>query len=70
MRRDLEAAREKNGVYIAQENYTQMLAQIEVQEEEIMNKITAIKALKEEMDKKEASSAEWASLNIFLVLMF
>jgi len=53
LRRDLEAAREKNGVYIAHENYTQMISQIEQQEEEILNKISAMKALKEEMDKKE-----------------
>lgn len=52
----MEAAREKNGVYIAQENYAHMLLQIEQQEEEIMNKIAAVKAIKEEMDKKEVLS--------------
>ncbi len=56
LRRDLEAAREKNGVYIAHENYTHMLLQIEQQEEEIMKKIASLKAIKEEMDKKEASN--------------
>lgn len=53
MKLDLEAARQKNGVFIAQENYTEMLTKIELQEEEIMNKISALKVVKEEMDKKE-----------------
>lgn len=58
LRRDLEAAREKNGVYLAQENYTHMVAQIEQQDEEILNKINCIKALQEQMDKKEVYSNE------------
>lgn len=32
-----------------------MLLQIEQQEEEIMNKISALKAVKEEMDKQEVN---------------
>lgn len=55
LRRDLEAAREKNGVYIAHENYTSMLLQLDQQQEEITNKIAALKAVKEEMDKKEVN---------------
>lgn len=54
MRRDLDATREKTGVYIAHDNYTHMVQKLEEQENEIMEKISSIKAIKEEMDKKEA----------------
>jgi len=53
LRKDLMASREKNGVFLANENYQEMINQIEVQSQEITEKIGAIKALKEEMDKKE-----------------
>ncbi|XP_023709668.1 kinesin-like protein Klp61F isoform X3 [Cryptotermes secundus] len=53
LRRDLAATRDKNGVYLASENYTQMIMQLEQQEQEMSQMLAHIKALKEEMDKKE-----------------
>jgi DNA repair exonuclease SbcCD ATPase subunit len=57
LRRDLTATRDRSGVYVAPENYTQMITQLEQQQQEIGQMLANIKALKEEMDKKEASSA-------------
>jgi hypothetical protein len=56
LRKDLTATRDKNGVYLASDNYTQMIMQLEHQEQEISQMLANMKALKEEMDKKEASS--------------
>lgn len=53
LRRDLLAARERNGVYLAQENYNEMQSLIENQSKEIEEKITHIKVLKETMETKE-----------------
>ncbi|XP_011640867.1 kinesin-like protein Klp61F [Pogonomyrmex barbatus] len=53
LRRDLLASRERNGVYLAQENYNEMQALIENQTKEIEEKITHIKVLKETMEAKE-----------------
>ncbi|PSN39061.1 hypothetical protein C0J52_10095 [Blattella germanica] len=53
LRRDLQATRDKNGVYLANENYTKMTLQIEQQEQEISQYLGQIKALREEMEKKE-----------------
>jgi len=53
LRKDLMASREKNGVFLANENYQGMISQIEIQSQEIAEKVGAIKALKEEMDKNE-----------------
>lgn len=55
LRRDLAATRDKNGVYMASDNYTQMIMQLEHQEQEISQMLGHMKALKEELDKKEAS---------------
>eukprot|EP00092_Neocalanus_flemingeri_P020555 GFUD01022268.1.p1 GENE.GFUD01022268.1~~GFUD01022268.1.p1 ORF type:complete len:1112 (-),score=327.91 GFUD01022268.1:215-3550(-) len=74
LRKDLMASREKNGVFLANENYQDMINQIEIQSQEITEKIGSIKALKDEMDKKEemyeevsaeldAKSAELESTN-------
>jgi kinesin family protein 11 len=56
LRRDLAATRDKNGVYLAHENYTQMIMKLDQQEQETSQLLAHIKALKEEMDKKEVSS--------------
>jgi len=56
LRRDLAATRDKSGVYMAPENYTQMIMHLEQQQQEISQMLAHMKALKEEMDKKEASS--------------
>ncbi|EFN72909.1 Bipolar kinesin KRP-130 [Camponotus floridanus] len=53
LRRDLLAARERNGVYLAQENYNEMQSLIENQSKEIEEKITHIKVLKETTEAKE-----------------
>lgn len=53
LRRDLLAARERNGVYLAHENYNEMQTLIENQTKEIEEKITHIKVLKETMEAKE-----------------
>jgi hypothetical protein len=56
LRRDLAATRDKSGVYLAPENFTQMTMQLEQQQQEISQMLAQVKALKEERDKKEASS--------------
>jgi len=57
LRRDLAASHDKSDVYMAPENYTQMIKQLEEQQREISEMLAHMKALKAEMDKKEASSA-------------
>lgn len=52
LRRDLMAMREKNGVYLANENYQEMIATMETQAQEITEKISHIRALEEELEKK------------------
>ena len=47
------AAREKNGVYIAQENYQQMTNEIDLQSKEIVEKLERIKAMEDELTRKE-----------------
>jgi len=58
LRKDLMASREKNGVFLAHENYQSLLSQIECQSQEITEKIGQIKAMKEEMEKHEELFAE------------
>lgn len=53
LRRDLLAARERNGVYLAQDNYNEMQILIENQSKEIEEKISHIKALQAAMEAKE-----------------
>lgn len=55
LRRDLLASRERNGVYLAQDNYNEMQTLIENQSKEIEEKISHIKVLKEIMEAKEVS---------------
>merc|ERR1719427_1010947 len=52
LRRDLLTFREKNGVYLAKENYTEMLEKIEQQQKDIVEKAQEMGAMKEEMEKK------------------
>ncbi|XP_037773318.1 kinesin-like protein KIF11, partial [Penaeus monodon] len=52
LRRDLMAMREKNGVYLANENYQEMITTMEMQAQEITEKISHIRALEEELEKK------------------
>jgi len=53
LRRDLLNLREKNGVYLAKENYHEMLEKIEQQQKDITTKAQEMGALKQEMDRKE-----------------
>jgi len=53
LRRDLLTFREKNGVYLAKENYHEMLEKIEQNQKDIVAKAQEMGALKGEMDKKE-----------------
>ena len=52
LRRELLTCRDKNGVYLAKENYHEMLEKIEQQQKDITAKAQEMGALKEEMDKK------------------
>ncbi|KAL5022496.1 hypothetical protein ScPMuIL_001651 [Solemya velum] len=51
MRRDLQAAREKNGIFLAEENYNAMNVKIAQQEESIRDLEEKIEAITEEMNK-------------------
>ena len=62
LRRDLLAAREKNGVYMAQENYEQITREIELQRKEIVEKLEQIKAMEEEQARKEEACQQLQSL--------
>lgn len=63
LKRDLEAAREKNGVYLAQETFNEMQYQIDTNNREISEKTANIRALKELMESKERLFTE-VSLNL------
>lgn len=53
LRRDLLASRDRNGVYLADENYREMETLISRQTKEIEEKINHIKALEKIMQDKE-----------------
>ncbi|KAA0195429.1 hypothetical protein HAZT_HAZT002146 [Hyalella azteca] len=52
LRRDLMAMREKNGVYLANENYQDMVNTMEQQTKEIGEKISQIRTLEEDLERK------------------
>ncbi|XP_076678863.1 kinesin-like protein Klp61F [Andrena cerasifolii] len=64
LRKDLLTAREKSGVYLADENYNEMQATISQQTKEIEEKINHIKALEETMQEREKILAELELENI------
>lgn len=47
------ATRDKNGVYVAEENYNDMVLRLEKNEADICEKIATIRAVNEELNKKE-----------------
>uniref|UniRef100_G1RQ95 Kinesin-like protein KIF11 n=1 Tax=Nomascus leucogenys TaxID=61853 RepID=G1RQ95_NOMLE len=51
LKRDLAAAREKNGVYISEENFRVMSGKLTVQEEQIVELIEKICAVEEELNR-------------------
>ncbi|XP_026810983.1 kinesin-like protein KIF11-B [Rhopalosiphum maidis] len=53
LKRDLVATRDKNGVYVAEENYNDMVLRLEKNEADICEKIATIRAVNEELNKKE-----------------
>lgn len=52
LKRDLMAAREKNGIYLASDTYNDMLYKMETQTKELNEKISYMKALKDELASK------------------
>lgn len=58
LKRDLMAARDKNGVYLAEETYNQMQYQIDSQNREITDQITKLKSQKEELAKRQEQMNE------------
>lgn len=52
LKRDLMAAREKNGIYLASDTYNDMLYKMETQQKELNEKIHLFKALKEDLVDK------------------
>lgn len=55
LKRDLNAAREKNGIYLATDTYNDILYKMETQQKELNEKIGLFKTLKEELiDKNRA----------------
>lgn len=52
LKRDLMAAREKNGIYLASDTYNDMLYKMETQTKELNEKISYMKALKDELANK------------------
>lgn len=52
LKRDLNAAREKNGIYLASDTYNDMLYKMETQQKELNEKIHVFKSLKEEIADK------------------
>ena len=61
LRKDLLASREKNGVFLDHDNYQGMLAKKEAVDQDLAEKLAAIKAMTEEMNKKEAEYDEVAA---------
>ncbi|XP_067646565.1 kinesin-like protein Klp61F [Eurosta solidaginis] len=63
LKRDLMAARDKNGVYLAQETYIEMTLKMDSQNRELNEKMLLLKALKDELQNKEKIFNE-VSLNL------
>ncbi|XP_055683426.1 kinesin-like protein Klp61F [Lutzomyia longipalpis] len=53
LKRDLNAAREKNGIYLPDDEYNDIMMKMECQTKELNEKIHMIRAIKGEMEKKE-----------------
>lgn len=55
------ATRDKSGIYIATENYNEMVLRLEKNEVDICEKIATLRAVNEELNKKEV----WFVVNLF-----
>lgn len=53
LKRDLMAARDKNGIYLAEETYNDMQYKLECQNKELNEKVLLLKVLKDELANKE-----------------
>ncbi|KAH8415486.1 hypothetical protein KR222_000931, partial [Zaprionus bogoriensis] len=53
LRRDLMAARDKNGIYLADDTYNEMTLKMDSQNRELNEKMLLLKALKDELANKE-----------------
>lgn len=51
LKRDLMACRSKNGIYLAEETYADMTSRLDAQTQELCDKQSTIKAMKDEMTK-------------------
>lgn len=58
LKRDLNAAREKNGIYLATDTYHDMIYKMETQQKELNEKIHLFKTLKEEITDKTRAFEE------------
>uniref|UniRef100_A0A1A9W4K9 Kinesin motor domain-containing protein n=1 Tax=Glossina brevipalpis TaxID=37001 RepID=A0A1A9W4K9_9MUSC len=58
LKRDLMAARDKNGIYLPDETYSEMLLKMDSQNRELNEKVLLLKAFKDEMQNKERLFAE------------
>ncbi|XP_037950330.1 kinesin-like protein Klp61F [Teleopsis dalmanni] len=63
LKRDLMAARDKNGIYLAEETYNEMTLKMDSQHRELNEKMLLLKALKDELLNKEKIFNE-VSLNL------
>lgn len=63
LKRDLMAARDKNGIYLAEETYNEMTLKMDSQNRELNEKMLLLKALKDELQSKEKIFNE-VSLNL------
>lgn len=53
LKRDLMAARDKNGIYLAEDTYNEMTLKMDSQTRELNEKMLLLKALKDELQNKE-----------------
>ncbi|XP_033255213.1 kinesin-like protein Klp61F [Drosophila miranda] len=58
LKRDLLAARDKNGIYLAEETYGEMTMKMDSQNRELNEKMLLLKALKDELQSKEKTFNE------------
>lgn len=52
LKRDLMAARDKNGIYLAEDTYNDMVYKLEIQSKELNDKVQYLRGLKEELTNK------------------
>ncbi|XP_017063532.1 kinesin-like protein Klp61F [Drosophila eugracilis] len=58
LKRDLMAARDKNGIYLAEETYGEITLKLDSQNRELNEKMLLLKALKDELQNKEKIFSE------------